>query len=269
MTFSLQKHTATSGNLNVTIVQGNIDKVSHEAEISKSLDPLTFASMLNDETLAIYGKLTANAPLSDLYVWPECVVGDTGSPFNQGHVTKIKKYIPKQSSLLLGAILAGKQDINASVLLSNGIQIKHKDHYVPLAEEGYPLWLAKLARHYSLPVSAITHRGEKDITHLKLLIGHKQYNVLPLICFDAAFHVLERNIADTQLIVIQSENIWFNSSWANYQQIMNGQYLSKRYKLPVIYSTNSGISAIYDKQGFAQVTMPEKMHGIRTAQIAL
>ena len=241
-----------SQSLSFSVVQGNINKIDYNKRIYNSYIPHMTAKANNDQSLNTYLSLSQWTDQHDLYIWPECVVGDKLEPINNIQMNDIIKEIPTQSTLIFGAFLPGEHDQIASIMVNKRhIQVVHKQHYVPLAEEGYPNWLAHLARRIGLPVTNIQHQGERIKRHFDLTVADRTYQLLPLICYDAAHHVLETNINDVDLIIIQSENIWFASSWADTQQLMIGQYLSMRYAKPLIYSTNSGISAAFTHTGKA------------------
>ena len=83
--------------------------------------------------------------------------------------------------------------------------------------------------------------------------------IAPAICFEIAFpRQVRANIdSQTQLLLTVSNDAWFGRSHGPAQHMEIAQVRAKEFGLPLIRSTNNGISAFVDHRGEQVLTLPQ------------
>ena len=103
-----------------------------------------------------------------------------------------------------------------------------------------------------IPLQKITYGtidytpGKRDILYLNSLNLHIQ----PLVCYESVFSEQVRIMnSEADLIVNITNDAWYGNSSGPYQHFSNAKFRSVESGLPVIRSSNKGISAIIDPYG--------------------
>jgi len=230
--------------LQVTLVQGNISQ----------------ANKWNPEqlpnTLQTYVDLSANHWDSDLIVWPEAAV-----PALMQQVEPFLNHMDEQAKqhhtgLLLGLPIEnvyGTAYYNAVMAIgkANGLYLKH--HLVPFGEYNpLPSLTTPIMQFFGAPAGQFTS-GQAASTLLSL--GH--YKIAAFICYEIAFpEDVSKLAANANIIVAVSDDIWFGDSFAKDQHLQMARMRAIENAKPVLFATNTGISAFIDSQGHIQAQAP-------------
>jgi len=81
--------------------------------------------------------------------------------------------------------------------------------------------------------------------------------VIPAICYEIAYpdivHALmqqaDENISKPTLLVTVSNDAWFGDSWGPYQHMEMARMRALELGIPLVRSTNDGITAVVDARG--------------------
>ena len=200
-------------------------------------------------------------PLSQAFLFE---LDDTAAQTNTGLVTGIINYDFDRSEAFNNVIAVGKkkpedQTGHYRYFHSNRYS---KNHLLPIGEVvPFEDWLRPLAPIFDLPMSSFT-RG--DYVQSNLLVNGA--NILPAICFEIAFPRLVRaNIsANTDMVLTVSNDAWFGNSHGPAQHLQIAQMRALEFGLPVIRSTNTGITAFVDAQGHITSMLPQFETGTLT-----
>jgi len=140
-----------------------------------------------------------------------------------------------------------------------------KHHLLPVGEF-IPMedWLRGLAPIFDLPMSSFT-RG--DYQQANLVVNG--YHFAPALCFEIAFpgQIRQNLYADTDFIITVSNDAWFGHSHGPAQHLEIAQVRAKEFGLPVLRSTNNGITAFIDANGEVQSRLPQFETGVLNDEI--
>jgi apolipoprotein N-acyltransferase len=98
----------------------------------------------------------------------------------------------------------------------------------------------------------------------------EKLNVIPAICYEVAYpDVFEKALKhiDNQkvsAIVTISNDAWFGHSWGPHQHFQIARARAIEFGLPLIRSTNTGITAIVDYQGRVVAQIPQFQQKVLT-----
>lgn len=249
--------------LDVGLVQPNIAQ-------EKKWDRRFFKDIIDStirETEGLWG--------ADLIVWPEGSI-----PAYSHQVSNITEALNSSglnanSQLLLG-ILDYEPDKSASfvALKSYG---KHKHSYhkqilVPFGEYvPFEQWLRGLIEFFDLPMSGFSLPVQKQKPML-----FDNYAVIPAICYEIVFPDIVRELSKQaeksglpQLIVTVSNDAWFGDSFGPYQHMQMARMRALELGLPLVRSTNDGITAMVDAQGQVIKQLPRYIQSSLRAKISL
>ena len=216
----------------VRIVQANI---GHQAEWSPD-----YAKKVLDEYINL--TLSKNLNNIDYVVWPESSI-----PFL---LAKDSANLPKELCRVMPkTIIAGAQRLennkifNTIFILKDAKIIDHYDkvklvpfgEYVPL---GYLLPLKKLVN--GLTGFSFGDQPKKIINDLKMI---------PTVCYEGIFsEALDRD-QHAEWIANLTNDSWFGISSGPYQHLSMSRLRAIEYGLPLVRSTTTGISAVFDPYG--------------------
>ncbi len=235
----------------VTIVQGNIEQT------------VRWVPEQDRPTMQKYWNLTEPHWNSDLIVWPEAAI-----PKLEIAATSFLELLDEKATETNTALITGIVDVNYETkmiynnLLSLGndelalnaipYQYGHenrfsKHHLLPIGEfVPFESVLRTLAPIFDLPMSSFS-RGDYVQPNLKA----NGMLLAPAICFEIAFpNQIRANLnQDTDAIITVSNDAWFGDSHGPHQHLEIAQMRAKEFGLPVIRSTNTGITAFIDHTG--------------------
>jgi apolipoprotein N-acyltransferase len=230
--------------LDIALVQPNIGQ-------DKKWDRRYFSSIVN----ILYEQSEQHWD-ADLIVWPEGAI-----PAYKHQVEDIvsdidKQALATQTDLLLGLpVLKTKEDTSyaAFVSLGKSKQTYHKQVLVPFGEY-VPLgkWLRGIIQFFNLPMSNFS-----PATTTQHPMNFANYQVIPAICYEIAYPDIVHSIMDQanqekslpKLIVTVSNDAWFGDSFGPYQHMEMARMRALELGVPLVRSTNDGITAVVDAKG--------------------
>jgi len=186
----------------------------------------------------------------DLIIWPENAIPIFLSE-NQDLRHMLMQGIESSNNLLVGdLIIKNESDIyNSAVLISENGEITSSYDKVHLVPFGEYLPLSKYLKKFNFL---------KVLTNEQSLSKGKSYDPIStplgkarvLICYEIIFsNEVMRSETRPNFIVNLSNDAWFDDNSGPYQHFSNAKFRSVENGLPVIRSSNKGISAIIDPYG--------------------
>ena len=264
--------TSPNGTLFKTaMIQGNIKQ---ELRWTPEQDRPTMQAYLQD-TQQYWGH--------DLIVWPEAAIPKL-EPLTGEYIALLDEAAANANSALITGIvnynLENKQAFNSLITVGK----KHSDdpdghyryfhnnrfdkhHLLPIGEfVPFESMLRHLAPIFDLPMSSFT-RG--DFQQRNLIAN--DVHIAPAICFEIAFprQVRANLYEDTQIILTVSNDAWFGRSHGPAQHMEIAQVRAKEMGLPLIRSTNNGISGFVDHRGNITADIPQFERASISHNIAL
>ena len=109
--------------------------------------------------------------------------------------------------------------------------------------------------------------GPKSKVQDQLMAG--EIPIAAFICYEIAYptQVLEAAAAGAQLLVVVTDDSWFGDSFASKQHLQIAQMRALETGKYLLFSTNTGISAIIQPDGRLQATLPAFEQGVLTGKI--
>ncbi len=239
---ALQSRTAT---FNVSVIQGNIKQ-------NEKWDPA-----FQSETISRYSFFSREAvkenPNPDILVWPESAM-----PFLYGldenlspEVNKIVEETGKP--LLFGSLGVTRSEgkarlLNRAYLLDHDAVLKGayaKQHLVPFGE--YVPFSNLLFFVHHIAVGDIDFIPGKESGPL-LLNG---FPMGILVCYEVIFPDISRETVrrGAQVLVNITNDAWYGDTGGPYQHLDIARWRAVEFRVPLVRSANTGISAMYDATG--------------------
>lgn len=102
----------------------------------------------------------------------------------------------------------------------------------------------------SFPIGRLQAGQEQGGAAISLPDGSRLITA-PLICYDVCFAAYPRQAVQegAQLLLAASNDVWYRGTTLTYQHLNHSVLRAIEYGLPIVHSTNGGISAIIDNQG--------------------
>lgn len=233
--------------IKISIVQGNIPQ-EEKWDAEKII-----------QTIEKYQRLTEPLWHSELIIWPEAAmpIFQTSAKFIIDELNQIAK--KHQASLIFGVPLKeNNQYFNGLLMVGQHQGTYKKHHLVPFGEytpfEPLSTWVMnKLA----IPMSDASP-GPKD----QPLLEVKGVKIAPFICYEIIFPFLVRqNASDANLLLVISDDSWYGESIAKYQHLQIAQMRALETQRFIIFSTNTGVTAIIKPDGTLQNKLQEDTEG--------
>jgi apolipoprotein N-acyltransferase len=241
--------------INVSLVQGNI---SHQLK----WQPQETLNILNT-----YNNLTTSIPPKQVIIWPEAAVPVFPKNVKYYYAQWDKDAKDQQSYLIIGSPIyhrKQKKFYNGLTMIGLGKGQYLKHHLVPLGEyipniPGFKYIMRKL----NIPMSDFS---SGSIHQAPLKIG--DYYAAASICFEIAFsrNILQQ-VNNTQFLINISDDSWFDSSIALYQQAEMAQFRAIETGRPIVLSTNTGMTAIINPAGKVIAQLPINTRAVLTGKI--
>lgn len=239
--------------IKVSLVQGNIPQ-------EMKWDPQAFAA-----TKHIYRQLTEQHLDSQIIIWPEAAIP---ALFNE--VQDYFKGLDQLTAQHHVALVTGvpmqlfdrNQYANALLALGNGQGIYFKRHLVPFGEY-VPLQaiLRGIIGFFDLPMSDFS--GGAMYQQAVMAAG------IPLgafICYEIAYpEVVRASLPQAQVLVTISNDAWFGDSFAPWQHLQIAQFQTLMTNRPLLFVSNTGVTAIADAQGRIQAIIPQFKQAVLTS----
>lgn len=232
--------------LRVTLIQGNIPLASKWRPESR------------DAIIDRYFDLSAQAPKSDLIVWPESAVPAYLDQVDSGFIERLRRNSRAAGvDFLIGVVERDNDNgryFNSVVSIGSQPGIYRKRHLVPFGEfpplEPLFSWLM---RNLQIPMSDFS-AGVPDQPPL-FAAGHK---VGVSICYEDAFgNEIIRALPQASLLVNVSEDAWFGDSFAPHQRLQMARMRAREAGRPMLRAANTGPSAVIDHRGAVIARSPQ------------
>ena len=233
----------------VALVQGNTNQ-------DEKWLPEKRTDILNE-----YLKLSLDNTDADIIIWPESAV-----PALEFQVQNYLDYVGEimrqsETTLITGIINYQRVDdideyYNAVIVLGqpeSGMNQSpvndryYKNKLLPIGEfVPFEDLLRPIAPLFNLPMSSFQRGGETQLN-----LAASNVHIATAICYEIAFNQTLVNTvkADTDFILTVSNDAWFGTSIGPNQHLEIARMRAFEFQRPVLRSTNTGITAVYDAQG--------------------
>ena len=241
--------TQPEASKSIAIVQGNTDQ-------NGKWNPKNRASILDE-----YLQMSLANSDADIIIWPESAI-----PALEFQVKNYLSYVSKlmadsDTTLITGIInyqRVADKDEYYNAVLTLGKQPKASaeqpltDHYyknklLPIGEfVPFEDLLRPIAPLFNLPMSSFQRGAEQQLNLIASGV-----HIATAICYEIAFNQTLVNTVkpDTGYILTVSNDAWFGTSIGPNQHLEIARMRAFEFQRPVLRSTNTGISAVFDAQG--------------------
>lgn len=236
--------TEKRGELNVSLIQGNIDQHQKWRRAMRGPIMRHFVAMSSDE----WGQ--------DLIVWPEAAI----TTFKDDAMDFLEE-LDAQAKSSDTAVFLGIPDRsengrfqNTVIALGTGEGQYIKRRLVPFGEY-VPLEnvLRGLIDLFDLPM-ARNETGPRGQPPLSLL----GYQVATLICYEIVYPSLVRSSAsDPDFLLTVSNDTWFGRSIGPHQHLQMARMRAIELGRDLVRGTNNGVTAVVDAQGIVKGALPQ------------
>ncbi len=235
-----------NGVVQVTLIQGNVP-------LDSKWRPDSRGAIMNR-----YSTLTAEAPWSDLIIWPESAIPATLDEIDADYLANLRRMSRNASvDFLLGVVERDRDRrryYNSVLSISPQPGIYRKQHLVPFGE--YPpldplfRWLM---RNLRIPMSDFS-AGPPDQPPLSAA-GQK---IGVSVCYEDAFgEEVIRALPQASLLVNVSEDAWFGDSFAPHQRVQMARMRATETGRPMLRAANTGPSVAIDHRGNVLASSPQ------------
>ncbi len=260
--------------INVALVQGNI--LQKDKWVTSKLYPaLRHYVSLTEE---IPSKNTPDLIKNELVIWPESAIAALELEM-QSFLQPLDRTLKKEHKTLITGIIDYKlksdQYYNTLIALGDlpkgdGYSLYNtnryqKNHLLPIGEfVPFADLLRPLAPYFDLPMSSFS-RGNVIQPNLKT----KQGLLAAAICYEIAFpDLLRQNVhPNTGILLNISNDAWFGESLDANQHLQIARMRSIELARPLLRSTNTGISAIFDNKGVEIGRIVTNVSGVFRAKV--
>jgi len=266
------KWTETSGEIvSVSMIQGNIAQ------------SLRWTPEQDLPTMRKYLDMSEAHWDSDIVIWPEAAIpqlepiateflrmlDQIATESESALITGIVNYQFESQKIYNNLLALGFDQKDANTIpyryMHNNRFAKH--HLLPIGEfVPFENVLRDLAPIFDLPMSSFT-RGDFKQSNLTA----KGYLLAPAICFEIAFpsQIAANLYTNTAAIITVSNDAWFGNSHGPHQHLQIAQVRAKEFGLPVLRSTNNGVTAFIDHHGIIMSSAPQFEDAVLSADIQL
>ena len=231
-------------DLKVKIVQPNIDIAKTWGIENEKRNLITLLNLSR-----------ANKDEKTLIVWPEGMIQQT----NPKDLYKYKDYFNKNFSknhlVIVGvtnpSILGNKINFyNSLVVLNNNADVVSVYNKIKLVPFGEFIPLENLLTKWGLKKITFGYSSFSSGNERKEIKIFNNLSFLPLLCYEIIYSGdLKRNSKDYNFIINISEDGWFGDSIGPYQHLAQAVFRAVEQGVPVVRSTNKGMSAYISPNG--------------------
>lgn len=182
-------------------------------------------------------------------IWPETAIEEKIN-YHSIWLNILKQVVPNNGLLIFGAAMQDKNgSLNNSMILLNQnatvVDVYHKHHLVPYGEY--------VPFRDLFPFLKTVTRNNFYISPGEQKIISNQYlpDFLPLICFDSAYSLKTKEVAEQKFDFILNINneAWFKNANVLQQSFINSKFRAIEYGVPLIRTSNTAFSAVIDPFG--------------------
>lgn len=243
----------TGQPLKITMIQGNIKQ-----ELKWQIEQF-------QNSLWLYGRHTQAHWDSDLIIWPEAAIT---LPLHMAkEITEELNTAAQQhhSTIITGIpVVKPGEAYNAMIALGAGSGIYYKRHLVPFGEY-IPLRpvFTYLARGMQIPMSDSLPGPQKQDP-----LNANGVLIAPYICYEVAYPIeFLMALPQAQLLLTITDDSWFGHSIAAAQHIQMSQMRSMETGRYMLFSSNTGITAVIDPMGNISKSIPTFKESDLTATV--
>ncbi|MBC3764377.1 apolipoprotein N-acyltransferase [Neptunicella marina] len=218
---------------------------------------------------------------SDIIIWPEAAIPKL-EPLSQEYLKQLNQTAADSNTALITGILnynfESRQAYNGMIVLGKRnaddteghYQYNHdnryaKHHLLPIGEFiPFESWLRGIAPLFDLPMSSFS-RGD----YIQPNLEANGYFLDSALCYEIVFaDQVRANLQDnTDFIITLSNDAWFADSHGPAQHMEIARVRAKEFALPLIRSTNNGITALVDHKGEFIIQAPQYQEASITATL--
>jgi len=190
-----------------------------------------------------------------LIVWPEGMIHQT----NPKDLYKYKDYFNKNFSknhlIIIGvtnpSVLGNKINFyNSLVVLNNNAEVVSVYNKIKLVPFGEFIPFENLLTKWGLKKITFGYSSFSSGNERKEIKIFNNLSFLPLLCYEIIYSgELKRNSKDYNFIINISEDGWFGDSIGPYQHLAQAVFRAVEQGVPVVRSTNKGMSAYISPNG--------------------
>lgn len=239
--------------IKISIVQGNIPQ-------EDKWDP-----ELIIRTTQKYQQLTDTLWHSDLIIWPEAAI-PVFQTNAKDYIKELNQSAKENNANIIFGIPIAENGIyyNALMLVGENTGTYKKRHLVPFGEytpfEPLSTWVMDSLQ---IPMSNFKP-GPKN----QKLLMVRDLKIASFICYEIIYPFLVRkSLPEANLLLVLSDDSWFGDSIAKYQHLQMAQMRAIENNRYVIFSTNTGVTAIIKPNGDIQGKLPEDTEGILSGTV--
>ncbi len=226
-------------------------------------------------TLLKYMDHTRDNWDADIIIWPEAAI-----PAFESEVPKFMQTVDLQArdndSAVITGVLTQKDGhffnsvttlgVNPHGAYNYATQHRYQKHHLLPFGEFVPLekWLRPLAPFFNLPMSSFD-RG----AYIQDNIVANGAHMVVALCYEIIFNQqLRDNVTDnTDYILTLSNDAWFGHSIGPLQHMEIARMRALEFGMPVIRSTNNGVTAITDYQGKVIAQLPQFVEDVLKTEV--
>jgi len=262
-----QQWTTAQSSKSIAIIQGNTDQNDKWLPENRK------------KILENYLTLSLENTDADIIIWPESAIPALEFQVKNFLNYAATKMLETDTTLITGIINFQRNEkidtyYNAVIVLGeqsksleepNSTDRYYKNKLLPIGEfVPFEDILRPIAPLFNLPMSSFQRGGEQQLN-----LGANGINIATAICYEIAFNQTLVNTvnANTDYIMTVSNDAWFGKSIGPVQHLQIARMRAFEFQRPVIRSTNTGITAIYDQQGQEIARIEQFKQGVLRADI--
>ncbi len=222
------------------------------AAVQSNVDQRTkWSSAQQTPTLNFYGTSIGAMTDIDLVLWPEAAMTRRPEqiPYFMSQIQNIGEQ--RDQAIITGVLLLKDgRFYNSMKGYGTASGEYQKQHLVPFGEY-VPLekYLRGLIAFFDLPMSTM-YPAPTAQSPIPFTLAEQPYFAAPVICYEAAYPDLVRNLAkNADLITVVSNDAWFGDSLGPHQHLQITQMRAIENGRSVLRATQNGISALIDANG--------------------
>jgi len=209
----------------------------------------------NKNLIHLISLSKANKDEKTLFVWPEGMIQQTRPKDLYKYKEYFKKNFTKNHFIVVGmsnpTITNGKVNYyNSLVLLNYNAEVVSIYNKIKLVPFGEFIPFEKLLSELGLKKITFGYGSFKSGTYRKEIEVFNNLSFLPLLCYEIIYSGdLKYNSKDFNFIINISEDGWFGNSIGPRQHFAQVIFRAVEQGVPIVRSTNTGISAFISPNG--------------------
>lgn len=262
--------------INISIVQANIGNFLKTSSENGGFDSMT---KVHDT----YHRLSTSKEDSDLIIWPETAYPSLMS----SELLKRRNYLPP---LLIKKIIEETQaelftggydtkgfdrdyfqtEFNSAFLFSQNFKLKNVYHKIKLIPFGEGLPFGPLNKYLARPLSNISFFAKGD---KYTLFQTKGFHYTSLICYEVLFSSFVRSYLNSlsvtpDFIINLTNDSWYGDTAEPYQHLFLSSWRAIEFNIPIIRSTNTGISTVIYPDGSYSKNLGVFKEGVLSVELS-